>query len=251
MAADPDRANLRLAELVAALSLGIDLGFGQPMEHVIRQCLIALRLAERARARTTETRAIVYYTGLLVNVGCHTDAHEQAKWFGDDIALKAEQVRPRADERASEDVGPAPAGGGQPPLHRLRVGVAFATSGYKELNDMFAHARGDGGAAWRSELELPGRCAATSLLAAYESWDGRGWPERARGRRRSRWRRASCSSQSTPRSRTALGGARGRATLARRARAAGSSIRRSTAMLSVGRRGDLRRSRFGRHAGKP
>jgi hypothetical protein len=24
-----------------------------------------------------------------VNVGCHTDAHEQAKWFGDDFALKA------------------------------------------------------------------------------------------------------------------------------------------------------------------
>ena len=38
---------VRLAELVAALSLGIDLGFGQPMEHVLRQCLIALRLAER------------------------------------------------------------------------------------------------------------------------------------------------------------------------------------------------------------
>jgi hypothetical protein len=36
-----------VAELVAALSLGVDLGFGQPMEHVLRQCLIALRLAER------------------------------------------------------------------------------------------------------------------------------------------------------------------------------------------------------------
>ena len=34
--------HIRLAELVAALSLGIDLGFGQPMEHVLRQCLIAL-----------------------------------------------------------------------------------------------------------------------------------------------------------------------------------------------------------------
>jgi hypothetical protein len=38
---------VRLAELVAALSLGIDLGFGQPMEHVLRQRLIALRIAER------------------------------------------------------------------------------------------------------------------------------------------------------------------------------------------------------------
>src|SRR4026209_227257 len=83
-----DRAGVRLAELVAALSLGIDLGFGQPMEHILRQCLIALRLAERTGAGEEE-RAVVYYTALLVNVGCHTDAHEQAKWFGDDFRLKS------------------------------------------------------------------------------------------------------------------------------------------------------------------
>jgi hypothetical protein len=42
---ETDRAHVRLAELVAALSLGIDLDFGQPMEHLLRQCLIALRLS--------------------------------------------------------------------------------------------------------------------------------------------------------------------------------------------------------------
>jgi hypothetical protein len=56
---DPDRSEVRLAELVAALSLGIDLGFAQPMEHVLRQCLIALRLGERlgASGRWPELRA--------------------------------------------------------------------------------------------------------------------------------------------------------------------------------------------------
>ena len=39
---------VRRAELVALLSLGTDLGLGQPMEHMIRACLIALRLAEGA-----------------------------------------------------------------------------------------------------------------------------------------------------------------------------------------------------------
>jgi hypothetical protein len=73
-----------LAELVASLSLGVDLGFGQPMEHMLRQCLIALRLAEVV-GLDEQRRADVYYTALLVGVGCHTDAHEQAKWFGDDI----------------------------------------------------------------------------------------------------------------------------------------------------------------------
>src|SRR5213592_232082 len=82
-----DHSRVRLAELVGALSLGIDLGFGQPMEHVLRQCLIALRLADRV-GLDDEQRATVYYTALLVNVGCHTDAHEQAKWFGDDFAMK-------------------------------------------------------------------------------------------------------------------------------------------------------------------
>jgi hypothetical protein len=84
-AADGDRA--RLAELVAALSLGVDLGFGQPMEHVLRHCLIALRLGE-GLGLDEQGRATVYYTSLLVNVGCHSGAHVQAKWFGDNIAVK-------------------------------------------------------------------------------------------------------------------------------------------------------------------
>jgi hypothetical protein len=80
---------VRLAELVAALSLGTDLGLGRPMEHVIRQTLIALRMSELPGLDEPE-RAVVYYSGLLAWVGCHTDAYEQAKWFGDDLAVKAD-----------------------------------------------------------------------------------------------------------------------------------------------------------------
>src|SRR5499433_3745332 len=93
-------ARVRLAELVAALSLGVDLGFGQPMEHVLRQCLIALRLAERVGLDEGD-RVVVYYTALLVNVGCHSDAHEQAKWFGDDIAFKGAKYEQRSLAGAS------------------------------------------------------------------------------------------------------------------------------------------------------
>jgi hypothetical protein len=54
-------AHVRLAELVAALSLGIDLGFGQPMEHVLRQSLISLRVADLIGLGEPE-RGVVYYT---------------------------------------------------------------------------------------------------------------------------------------------------------------------------------------------
>src|SRR5450432_2730264 len=114
MPADAHPGRVRLAELVAALSLGIDLGFGQPMEHVLRQCLIALRLAERL-GLDDEARAGLYYTALLVNVGCHSDAHEQAKWFGDDIALKADKYTQAPGLRGAAGVLRL-VGAGNPPL---------------------------------------------------------------------------------------------------------------------------------------
>ncbi len=51
-----DRPRVRLAELVATLSHGADLGLGQPMEHVLRQCLIALRLSDRSLAQGGRSR---------------------------------------------------------------------------------------------------------------------------------------------------------------------------------------------------
>ncbi len=123
---DPGR--VRLAELVAALSLGIDLGFGQPMEHVLRQCMIALRLAECV-GLGEEERSVVYYTALLVNVGCHSDAHEQAKWFGDDIAMKSGKYDHELGSMSGVLAMLRMVGSGNPPLHRFRVGVEFAVSG--------------------------------------------------------------------------------------------------------------------------
>jgi hypothetical protein len=68
-----DRAHVRLAELVASLSLGVDLGFGQPMEHMLRQCLIALRLAERVALDEQASSGCVLHgatrRGRMPNVG--------------------------------------------------------------------------------------------------------------------------------------------------------------------------------------
>src|SRR4051812_44545804 len=138
VAREADRAHARLAELVAALSLGIDLGFGQPMEHVLRQCLIALRLAERLGLDEDE-RAVVYYTALLINVGCHTDAHEQAKWFGDDIELKADKYEYDLRSVRMAPAGTGRRGAGTPPMHRFRVGLEFALSGHREVDGMIEH----------------------------------------------------------------------------------------------------------------
>jgi HD-GYP domain-containing protein (c-di-GMP phosphodiesterase class II) len=169
---------LRLAELVGALSLGIDLGFGQPMEHVLRQCLIALRLAEAA-GLDEDDRATVYYTALLINVGCHTDAHEQAKWFGDDIALKSAKYDYPLRGLRSAAAGLASIGAGHPVLQRFRIGVEFAASGHREVSRMIEH-HADLARTLAEQLGLTPAVVA-AVGAAYEQWDGKGWPGRLHG----------------------------------------------------------------------
>ncbi len=164
--------HVRLAELVAALSLGIDLGFGQPMEHILRQCIIALRIADRIGLDDRE-RSAVYYTALLVNVGCHSDAHEQAKWFGDDIALKSHKYGHDSNFRAAA-ASFRLIGSGNPPLHRFRVGLEFVLSGHREMDAMIAHHAGVA-RELGEQLGLPDIVLA-ALLHSYEQWDGRGWP---------------------------------------------------------------------------
>jgi hypothetical protein len=141
---------VRLAELVAALSLGTDLGLGQPMEHVIRQTLIALRMSELLGLDESE-RAVVYYSGLLAWVGCHTDAYEQAKWFGDDLAVKA-------DGFLVDEPGPAwvlsHLGAGRPPPERARLGAAFVGAVRRgAVIDLMSHWLAADGLARRLGLE--------------------------------------------------------------------------------------------------
>ena len=91
MALVPDAGGVRIAELVATVSYAADLGLGQPMEHCMRQTVIAVRLADLAGANERD-RAATFYLGLLMNAYCHADAAEQAQWFGDDIGFKGDGV---------------------------------------------------------------------------------------------------------------------------------------------------------------
>jgi len=133
-----ERPEIRLSELVALLSLGTDLGLGQPMEHMINACLIALRLAERLGMDDSE-RPVLYYSGLLAWVGCHSDAYEQAKWFGDDLSSKSDAHYAVDWGRA----GPATSfmvkhigGAGRRLPERARVGLAFIGDGRQAMMAM-------------------------------------------------------------------------------------------------------------------
>jgi HD-GYP domain-containing protein (c-di-GMP phosphodiesterase class II) len=77
----------RRIEILAALSLAIDLGLGQPMEHMLRSALIGLRLCDLL-GLDEAARQRVFYTNLLAWIGCHADSFELAALFGDDIGFR-------------------------------------------------------------------------------------------------------------------------------------------------------------------
>src|ERR671911_824240 len=86
---------LRLAELIAALSQVSDLGMGQPPEEAARSCLLASTLARHLGLDERDV-GDVYYATLLQHVGCTAYAHETAALFGgDDIAVRAGGARVR------------------------------------------------------------------------------------------------------------------------------------------------------------
>ena len=78
-----------------------------------------------------------------VNVGCHTDAHEQVQWFGDDISFKATKYM---DSKSKLDEVARPCCGcSAQERHRCiacGVAFAFALGGHRDVEAMIAqHAR--------------------------------------------------------------------------------------------------------------
>jgi hypothetical protein len=144
------------------------------MEHMIRACLIALRLGEQLGLSEAD-QGVVYYSGLLAWVGCHTDAYEQAKWLGDDMS-------PSSDSHYAFDMGkfgPALAflalhvgGQSRPLVERARAGVCFVAEGRRDLFAMAEnHYRATDLLASRMGL---GDEVRESLRETYERWDGKG-----------------------------------------------------------------------------
>lgn len=178
MTRDASGARVPLAEIVAVLSLATDLGYGQPMEHVLRSCRLALRLSDMLGLGEYE-RAVVYYVGLLACVGCFADAHEQARWFGDDIALKADTYEVDFAGLPMMMFMMRHVGFGVPPLARARRRLAFMAGGRNEVEDMYlTHCVVAGALAERLGLGAEVRDA---LQQAYERWDGRGQPKGLKG----------------------------------------------------------------------
>ena len=166
-------SRLRRPELIAALSLGLDLGLGQPTEHVLRTCLISMRLGERIGAPPADLEA-AYHIALLSAVGCTADSSDLAELFGDDNAFRGAAYR--------VDLAGLPlfgfmlrhAGAGGSPWHRMRMAAALVAEGSSgPAESMAAHC--DVAATLAERLGL-GPGLREPLRQLFARWDGKGFP---------------------------------------------------------------------------
>ncbi|MEQ9460476.1 MAG: HD domain-containing protein [Phycisphaeraceae bacterium] len=75
--------DLKLSEIVSALSYALDITEGQPEGHAIRSCLIGMRLAEEINL-SSDDRSALFYALLLKDLGCSSNAAKVCYLFGAD-----------------------------------------------------------------------------------------------------------------------------------------------------------------------
>lgn len=182
VASDDLSGSVRSAEIVAALSLAADIAVGQPMEHGLRTCVLAMRLGEACGLGSDEL-AEVFWCALLQHAGCNADGATIAALFGDDLLFKREV--------ALVDVGrPAEM------LPFVFATLRRANAGASVTTMLSALVRGLATSGDVAREALGGNCEVAQRIAGRlgfppavlrdlgqveERWDGRGFPDRLKG----------------------------------------------------------------------
>jgi HD-GYP domain-containing protein (c-di-GMP phosphodiesterase class II) len=170
-------SGVRLAELMAALSMATDLGMGQPLETALSSCVVAIRLGE-ALNLDGDTMRDIYYQALLRYIGCNAETYALAALVGDELALRG--------DFAAVDPGELPEVLGVVVRYLRKVNAAEPPSRMEELV-----ARGLLTLPQLTHESFAGHCEVAQRLASrmglteslivclgqlYERWDGKGQP---------------------------------------------------------------------------
>lgn len=161
------------AELLAALSVAIDLGLGQPAEHMLRAAVIGTRIADRLGLQR-EQRDCVYYSTLIMWIGCHADSHEFAQWFGDDIAVRHDSYLVDWAGLPYYRFIAGNIGRGEPLSHRLSTLATLFVDARGNMSRMI-HSHCTSAAALADRMQL-GPGVQNALGFSFERYDGRGLP---------------------------------------------------------------------------
>ena len=168
--------DLRLSELIGALSFALDITEGQPAGHAARSCVIGVRFANHLELSEAE-RFSLFYALLLKDCGCSSIGSQVAELYGhDDQAVKS-TLRAIDHRKPIAVLGHAirntePGGGPVARARRFAGLLRNGASSARELNTI----RCDRGADIARMVGLDER-GVDGIRSINEHWDGGGIPE--------------------------------------------------------------------------
>lgn len=169
------------AEILAALSLALDLVEGQPEGHAVRTCAIALKLASLIGFNDLE-RQDVYYAAILKDSGCSNNSVRIQKIFGGDEFISKRAVKtidwtsPLASIKFAFEHTERGNGWGAK-LRRMAANIGPPNAVMNEVT----LARCTRGAMIARKLGF-GETVAEAIHQLDEHWDGKGSPHGIKGR---------------------------------------------------------------------
>jgi putative nucleotidyltransferase with HDIG domain len=171
---------LRLSEVLGALSHALDITEGQPRGHAERSCLIGMQLAAGLDLDEA-TRSSLFYALLLKDAGCSSNAAKVAALFGADDALIKSSRRLTDTTSTWQSVlhllrTAAPGGSPLAKVRRIGAVLSSGRTGARSLVEL----RCERGAAVARAIGL-GETTARAILDVDEHWDGRGYPSEIAG----------------------------------------------------------------------
>lgn len=169
-------SGIRLAELMASLSIATDLGMGQPLEFAMQSCIVAVRLAERLGMGEDDIRA-VYYQSLLRYIGCNAETRLLAAVFGDELSLRKDIIH--ADTTSTDFLNQSirairAANAGDSPLQILQS-IAGGMFTAIRFTDEFYRGHCEVAERLAERLGLEKNVIA-AIKQVYARWDGKGVP---------------------------------------------------------------------------
>ncbi len=173
--AGPATIEVRLSEVIAAMSYALDITEGQPQGHAARTCLIGMRIALEIGLPAADQSAL-FYALLLKDLGCSSNAAKMCYLFGADDRRVKRDVKTVDWKKASDSMRfvrehVAPAGTRLEKLLRIVAMALEGPSGPKKL----IQTRCERGAFIARRLGFP-EATATAIHQLDEHWNGKGHP---------------------------------------------------------------------------
>src|ERR1700736_1182144 len=169
---------LRMSDLISALSYALDLTEGQPMGHGVKCCLLSMRLAD-ILSLSMQERSDLYYATLLKDAGCSSNAARMYEILGGDERKAKQEIKATDWTKVSfegleyllRNVMP-----GRSRLERVFAIASVATNRDAQTSELI-NLRCDRGAQIAKKIGFS-EAITTAIYNLDEHWNGKGFPAR-------------------------------------------------------------------------